>query len=344
MSQNKGCSSASAGPRTPGETDGGKDRNCDRSIEKKASSIDAPNLNKGGVKNETSSKEKICTLPGGVQFRKPHERIPNLRRRILELLADGCTRPKVCEKLHISRSKLQYHVDWAKRHNVLAITNKRRKPLFYEKGPNWHYLESKWSGDFELYVRVHFAQGNLIKAKIDKVGDIEYTHTIIDGEKRYIDIFPSYDGKKSNYAMELDLPRDLIGREGAKAKVIYFPKAQTFNIYPASAIVTKDDWENKNIPLIDGLNHIRDFFEKAGWRFSSFEYEKRYHFAFDYKTVEELCPELLDGVPKLKRGDSEEDLSIYWDSSHGKKELETTWERIAKDILDRLVIANRTGW
>ena len=280
---------------------------------------------------------------------------PAIGNRIIELLLEGLCPSQVAKTLKISNSHVDYYCEKAENAGAIARV-KGAYPLRYKKGPMYEeglYIkrQRRRSCYFEnLHARVHPGNGSSFRFKVLKYGDLENLR--LPGLER--PIFPKKPkGKGSNLHYTAAFPVEFEGGEG-EATVTFFPSPEPhgrggrLEISPPELrlglyrLQAAKDGPSLFRPIVDSIYNTLG---KAGWRFGEQTFEgEEVHYAFARPIVEALLPELLDNVPRLRRGDREADHPLFWDMSVPGGELETVHHRVAIDLLAMLKAANeRTG-
>ena len=299
------------------------------------------------------SKSEICTSPAvcPVCSTRKYRKIPDLKEQILKRLPFGTPSPIICKQLCISRSLEKYHRDKALEKGIIKKASKQR-PFIYEKGPNFLLLSNKnargrRSREFvQPYCRVHAPKGDHLIIKAIKIGDINRIKTD-DGIFPLFTDAPVKQGEEDRYRTNFAIPFEIIGYQGAQAVMDF-----RYRNNSGLLLISPPELHSYALDLgvLQPFQGILDYLAKllskhAGWVLSEPYWDGKLHFAFLEEAVQQLSPDLLNGITKLKRGQEEEDLLIYKDNSHGCPELETTVLRVAVDILAMLTVAiyQRTG-
>ncbi len=151
--------------------------------------------------------------------------------------------------------------------------------------------------------------------------------------------------KKGGRDASLPIPDAIIGRPGGLIKVsargasLMLSAAPELRIPAPSVLEVLLALGNGPYGLL--IDWVVDLFNNNGWRLGPPSLPSHYHFAFDLEGVCSICSELLEGVPVLGRGQEENDLVLWCDSSHGVPELETTDSGIALDLFALLSSTSR---
>jgi len=215
----------------------------------------------------------------------------------------------------------------------------RGRPLIYVPGPYYDLRKAiirKGGSGRRIVIpscRLHPPQGNSFFFSVIKEGE---QHELRTAEGSSLPLF----NKKGGRDASLLIPEAIIGYTGGLIKVSARGASLVLSAVPELRIPAPTVLEGLlalgNGPYGLVLDWVEDLFTSNGWRLGHPSLPSHYHFAFDLETVSSICPELLEGVPVLGRGQEENDLVLWCDSSHGTPEVETVGPGIALDLFAAL--------
>ncbi len=253
---------------------------------------------------------------------------------MVELLIAGNPPSIVARKLGISKRLEYYHQAKAEKLGVIKRKG-RGRPLFFVPGPLFDYRKAiiRKGGSGRRIVtpscRLHPPQGNSFSFSVDKAGE---QHVLRTAEGKSLPLFD----KKGGHQATLSIPSATVGYSGGLIKVSARGASLVLSAVPELRIpalsVLKGLQGFENGPYGPLLDWVVDLLSSNGWRLGPSSLPSHYHYAFDLGAVSSLCSELLEGVPVLERGQEENDLILWCDSSHGTPEIETTDAGLALDI------------
>jgi hypothetical protein len=302
--------------------------------------------------SEDSKKEIICKVWGTAAppTKRKYRSHAGIGELVVELLLQGKYPTEVAEELDIIPTLEQYYRGKAEKDFVIKRVN-GTYPLKYIKGPKYQKgkykkRKSRRSSKFvNPEARVHTGNGDFFRIKA-REGDLHWLKTP-DGLIRFFPLDLVGSSKKKHFNYELDFPADLLGYEGGKARLSFYPsnkdKPGYLTISPPELRLSYERLVEADIPFLFARvkGYIVHLLSKNGWTFHDCIQLHEIHYAFSREVVQSLVPELMDFAPSLKRGDSEDELLIFVDQSIPGGELETTSHRAAIDILAVLTIEYR---
>ncbi len=302
------------------------------------------------------SKEDIRTYEvaeqGSERTHRKYRKDPTMPRKAIELLAHGYAAEHVARQLDVSPSQISRYAKEAERLRII-VHHAGERPRIYDPGPFYSLRKEKgwWSHKFEpVWCRVHRGQGNPYTWEAESVGNFEsLPFRQPDGTVKHVPLFTATAHFGKGYTLHkarLGIPSDVLGYEGSAGLVVYLKNdgSASLQINPPTLALTFQVLESKasEDPFDDVLFYIDQVFMFNGhWDFVGWKSGGYVHYAVDLRAVKNLCPELLMGVPSLKKADNEEDLELFLDRSISPRELETVHQRIARDILGILEVERR---
>jgi len=263
--------------------------------------------------------------------------------KVVELLIAGNPPSVVARKLGISKRLECYHRTKAEKLGVIKRKG-RGRPLIFVQGPHYDHRKAiiRKGGSGRRIVtpscRLHPPHGNSFSFSVIKEGEQHSLRTI---EGTSLPLF----GKKGCRDATLPIPAATVGYSGGLIKVSARGASLMLSAVPELRIPTpsvlEDFLGNGNGPYGLLLDWVMDLLNGNGWRLGPLSLPSHYHYAFDLKALSSLCPELLESIPVLERGQEESNLILWCDSSHGVPELETSDSGIASDLFALLRSTNR---
>lgn len=274
-----------------------------------------------------------------------------LPTKIVDLLANNCHAEWVAKLLAVSPSQVYRYKEIALRMGIL-VPYYGQNPRLYEKGPRFFLRREKgwWSKEFEpIECRVHPGFGNsyIFRTTRAGMGFLEIPVNQGDGTLLYRHFLS---GPLEHIGYTLHKGRflfssNILGYEGSsyvEARVMKNGNVTLSFSLPELRMTFQGLEENGDDPYWLVTAYIEDFLVRnCHWRFHDAGCTGPYHYAVPIDTIFLYCPELAEGVPRLRKGDNEEDLGIYIDRSIPNGELETVFPQVAKDMLGILEIERR---
>lgn len=309
-----------------------------------ANALDTPG-NGSGAEESPVTFAGIVTSPGASSNQKRYrwKQDPGRTLKVVELLIAGNPPSIVARKLGISKRLEYYHQAKAEKLGVIKRKG-RGRPLFFVPGPHYDHRKAiiRKGGSGRRIVtpscRLHPPQGNSFSFSVDKEGE---QHALRTAEGTSLPFFNMKGGREAT----LPIPDAIVGYSGGLVKVSARGAPLVLSAVPELRIpapsVLEDLQANENGPYGLLLEWVVDLLNSNGWRLGPPSLPSHYHYAFDLGVVSSLCPELLEGVLVLSRGQEENDLILWCDSSHGVPELETTDSGIALDLFSLLSSTSR---
>jgi len=308
------------------------------------------------------SNNDIRTVPfkedgGQVRKRRPYRSIPNLPSRIISMLARGRCGEDVSRLLEISKSQVNRYKEIALRLKILTEVE-GCYPKMYEKGPRFYLRKERgwWSCSFEpILCRIHYGQGSPYDVQVLSYKEFEsLPYRQDDGTVINRPLFNRHT-QEHGYILSkcsFPVPSNVLGKEchvylearnaRGDRTTLYIgppPIERTFAELEAIANIEED-----KDPFKEVLAHIRnELLHHGKWVLDEIRCHAPIHYAIDRSIVERLCPELLQGVHKLRRSDNEEDYGLFTDKSTFSGELETSYSQIARDVLGILETERRNA-
>lgn len=288
----------------------------------------------------------------GSKKRRSYRKDASIPRQIVELLAKQYAAEHVAKLLDISPSQVHRYKNEALRLGIL-VDYCGLNPRLYEKGPRYNLKNERgwWSLRFEpIECRVHKGQGSSYTAYVGGYSNFEeISYRLEDGTVENRPLFVGCSHRSKGYTIHkcrFPLPKHVVGYvSSAYLEARKFTNGNVMlNIGPPPIQMSFSELEEMygEDPFWYVLLYIEDELRLHGhWWFNSIEDHGSTHYAFDASRAQLLCPDLLQGVHRLRRGDNEENFIIYLDKSTPSGELETTSQRIARDILGILQIECR---
>ncbi len=292
--------------------------------------------------SEEEEKETICHV------RRRYIKRDDFGTRILRSLADGnisCS--ALARRMKVDRRRIYY---WRNRGVAMGIIIPCGGvcPTFYTKGPRYYVIKIPgWQYRIlrPIECRVHIPHGDYFPFAVCRIGKTQVQINNGNGTSTGVTLAPHIKfspGLAILPAIRMNIPKRIAGYDGAEATIRFDKKAMF--ISPSAVYQTQPEFEAFEQPFDTVLEAIVWVYELiGGWSLDSRPPEPNYHYAFDWDVVELFCPDLLKGIPKLKRGTTPEQLVLYWDESLGPgiRDYETTERRIASDIFAILEVNRR---
>jgi hypothetical protein len=282
--------------------------------------------------------------------RRKYRKDPTLPIRAIELLGEFIAAEHVAKILDVSPSQVHRYKEAALRLGIL-VPYCGQNPRLYAPGPRYNLRKEPgwWSKKFEpVECRIHKGQGSSYVYAVER-----YTHFeelpfgMGDGTIEYRPLFkgrthhPGYTLHKAR----LSIPSGELGYDGSAYLEARRRNDGSVTLYvsPPEVRRTLQEMEDDgDDPFLFVTSYIENTLERrGGWVFGDCKVAQSTHYAIALDRVNELHYELTEGVPRLKRGDSEEDLVLFIDKSIPSGELETTSPHIARDILAILEVERR---
>jgi len=302
---------------------------------------------------EEYKNEIICKAPGRGSSppRKKYLMRPGIGEQILELLLDGKYPTQVARELGITPAQEEYYR--AKAENKFIIRRiDDQYPLKYVKGPRYQkglYKKRKNRRSSKFVnpeARVHAGSGDFFRVKAVE-GDLHWIKTSSGPVSLFSKELVGKPGKK-HFNCELDLPANLLGYEGGKVRLSFYPSKDqrpgVLTISPPEFHLTLDALISTDACIL--FDRVKDHIlsllsESGGWRFFGYTQLQEVHYAFPKDAFKYIIPELTRCVPSLGRGDNEVDLIIFTDQSVPGGEFETTDRGVAIDLLAMVTVEQR---
>lgn len=312
--------------------------------------------NKSGETAHQNSNARIgrevVVQGSGKKSRRPYRKDPTIPRKVVEHLANLMCAEHVAEILDISPSQVHRYKEIAIRLGIL-VDYCGQNPRLYSQGPRYELRKERgwWCKKFEpIECRIHRGLGSPYVYRVEQYehferlpihkedGNIEYrpffNHCICHGH--------GY----NDYRFRLEIPEEILGYEGT-AKLD--ARRKTNGDLTLHVTVPELRWTYAELealgdcdPFYSVLCYIEYFLEKyAKWSLEDRTINSTIQYAVSLKVVQDLCPELLQGVHKLKRGDKKENMVLFTDRSTTEGELETNHLGVIRDILAILEVERR---
>ncbi len=306
------------------------------------------------VNHEDSKIEFRRETVGLTGSRKKYRKDPKLPTKIVELLANNCHAERAARLLAISPSQVHRYKEIALRIGIL-VPYYGQNPRLYEKGPRYFLRREKgwWSKEFEpVECRIHPGYGNayILHTTEDSMGFFEIPINQGDGTLLY-QHFLSGPLKHNGYVLHkgrFPFPKKILGYDGSsyvEARVMNNGDVTLSFSLPELRFTVHGLEEDGDDPYWLVTSYIEYFLRRhCHWNFpnpGSSGFTGPLHYAIPLETIILYCCEVSEGVPRLRKGDNEEDLGIYIDRSVPNGELETVYPQVAKDILAILEIERR---
>ena len=285
--------------------------------------------------------------------RRPYRKDKTLPNKIIEYLVDYCSAERTAKLLDVSPSQVHRYKSIALRLGII-VPFCGKNPRLYDKGPRYALRREQgwWSSEFEpVECRVHKGHGSSYICYVD-AKDVGYFDELPfnqgDGTVLFLPLFkgrthhPGYTLHKAR----MPIPASILGYDGSVYLEARRRKDGSVVLYisPPEVRLTFQALEEDadGDPFLLVIAYIENIFQHHGhWNITEFKDIGPTHYAVDLEKVNLYCPELATNVPRLKKGDNEEDLVLFIDKSIPKGELETVSPRIARDILCILEVERR---
>lgn len=204
--------------------------------------------------------------------------------------------------------------------------------------------------------RVHAPYGSYFRylAVVGEMHSIQVQAT--DGSIYYIKLFPQSYGKRTGRGgritptTHIEVPWEIVCYYGAEVSLVLgtFGKSHALYVSPPSIFQTIHEFERIRNPFWLALKYIADLLERdGGWFLDKLPSDLEFHYAFEYEDVERYCPELLKGVPELRKSADPAKVVLYLDKSKDKSQgqgiwdYETTSRGIASDVFAILEVERK---
>lgn len=304
--------------------------------------------NPSPMRNQVTFTENV-TSPGASCVSPPRSwrQDKGRTRKVISLLIVGNPPAAVARKLQISSRLELYHRKKAEEIALIKRINKT-KPFLYGPGPNFPFLDEVLgkggSGPriVTSHCRLHPPQGNAYAFAV-RPGDVDHFRTP-EGRSSHAFQYEAQDLWK----FISPVPAHVLGytggcitllfrwssRGGCSSSLIISSLPELRLSHPRVLEAALGRTGGPYSPILDWIKNLLVF---NGWTVGKLTSSpNHYHFAFELESVRTSCPELLQGVSFLERGQEEANLILWQDRSHGTPELETTEPGIALDIFSIL--------